>query len=273
MLMQRVLTALVLLPLLIALVWFAPTQVLYGVLSAVGILMAWEWCGLMRLPRRALARRGFLLATALLLAGVWMSPVNGPWLSYALAPIAVLWLLMPLQLRRFPASGEPPRAVMAIGGLLMIASTLIAIAALHAQTGGALKLLFVLVLVFAADTGAYFAGRTFGKRKLAPQISPGKTIEGALGGLALAGAWAALVGPQVFAIAGAVPMLKFLLLAMLVAVVSIIGDLTESMLKRAVGLKDSGSLLPGHGGVLDRVDSIVAAVPVMVVGLHLAGIH
>lgn len=273
MLMQRVLTALVLLPVLIVLVWFAPTHWLYVALSVVGVLMAWEWGGFMQLAPRSLLRRAYLLLTALVLAAVWLTPINGPWLPALLIPVAVLWLLMPLQLRRFPACGAPPRALMAVAGQLMIASTLLAVVTLHAEPGGVRKLLFVLILVFAADTGAYFAGRRFGRRKLAPQISPGKTVEGAIGGLALVAVWALVAGPHAFTLDGAAATVQFVVLAMIVGVVSIIGDLTESMLKRAVGLKDSGRLLPGHGGVLDRVDSIVAAVPVMLVGLQLAGIR
>jgi phosphatidate cytidylyltransferase len=159
---------------------------------------------------------------------------------------------------------------MALLGLLLTLSTLLALAALHAM--GPLKLLFFLFIIFAADTGAYFAGRRFGKRKLAPNISPGKTVEGALGGLLLAGVWALLAGTYVFAPAGALQVALLLLLTMIVAAVSIVGDLTESMFKRVAGIKDSGNILPGHGGILDRVDSILAGAPVMVLGLYLTGL-
>jgi phosphatidate cytidylyltransferase len=123
-------------------------------------------------------------------------------------------------------------------------------------------LIFMMVLVVAADVGAYFAGRAFGRVKLAPRVSPGKTWEGVVGGMASAG---------LVAVAGAywlqLPTASFLALCAAVAVASVVGDLTESMFKRSVGLKDSGTLLPGHGGILDRIDSISAAAPVFALGL------
>jgi phosphatidate cytidylyltransferase len=274
MLMQRVLTAAVLLPLLLALVWFASTPWLYLVLCGVGLIMAWEWTAFMgwTSPARRLAYVG---VAGLVLAATWFSPINGPALTTALIPVAIVWLLMPLRFRSYSNAPEQSRIatpVMMLAGLVMIASALIAVATLHALPNGALKLLFVLFLVFAADTGAYFAGRAFGKRKLALKISPGKTIEGALGGLALCAVWALLAGSWVFGLRDAGAIAALVGISLLVAVVSIIGDLTESMLKRSVGLKDSGHILPGHGGILDRVDSIVAAVPVMVLGLRVCGL-
>ena len=273
MLMQRVLTALVLLPLLLALVWFAPTPWLYLALGAVGLVMAWEWTAFMGWTAEPGKRLAYLIVTAAVIAATWYSPVNGPALSTALWPVALIWLAMPLRFAGYPDNGRIATPLMAIGGLLMIASTLISIAALHRLEHGVWKLLFTLFLVFAADTGAYFAGRAFGKRKLAPKISPGKTIEGAIGGLALCAVWALLVGRWVFGLHGAAQIATLVALSLLVAVVSIIGDLTESMFKRSVGLKDSGHILPGHGGILDRVDSIVAALPVMVLGLHVGGLQ
>jgi len=272
MLMQRVVTALVLLPLLLALVWFAPTPWLYAVLGVVGLVMAWEWTAFMGLNARPALRVAYLALTALVLAAVWFSPVNGPALSWALAPVALVWLLMPLRFRNFPGNGAIAAPVMAVAGQLMIASTLISIAALHGLPGGVFKLLFVLFLVFVADTGAYFAGRAFGRRKLAPKISPGKTIEGAIGGLLLCAVWGAVAGSFAFGLQAPAAIAMLVALSVIAAVVSIIGDLTESMLKRSVGLKDSGHILPGHGGILDRVDSIVAATPVMLLGLRLCGL-
>lgn len=275
MLMQRVLTALVLLPLLLALVWFAPTVWLYLALGAIGLVMAWEWTAFMGWAAKPAQRWAYLLLTALVLALVWCSPINGPALNWALAPIALIWFLMPLRLRAYsrnPDRGPIATPVMALAGQLMIASTLISIATLHALANGPLKLLFVLFLVFAADTGAYFAGRSFGRRKLAPKVSPGKTMEGALGGLLLCALWGGLAGSFAFGLHEPATIAVMVVLSVIVAVVSIIGDLTESMLKRSVGLKDSGHILPGHGGILDRVDSIVAAAPVMLLGLRLCGL-
>ena len=127
-------------------------------------------------------------------------------------------------------------------------------------------LLFVLFLVWAADSGAYFAGRRFGRHRLAPQVSPGKSWEGAAGGLLLAGMLAAGA-----ARAFGRPVLGFTLVCVLVAGFSIVGDLNESMLKRFAGLKDSGRIIPGHGGIMDRIDSLTAAAPLLLLGTSLLG--
>ena len=128
--------------------------------------------------------------------------------------------------------------------------------------------MFALLIVWAADMGAYFVGKGFGKVKLAPQISPGKTWEGVLGGLCAVMVLAA-IGAQVFATDIAV-LLPFCLA---IAMISIVGDLTESMFKRNAGVKDSGSLFPGHGGVLDRIDSVTAAAPLFALALGWIGIR
>lgn len=269
MLIQRVVTALVLLPLLLALVWFAPSAWLYAALSVAGVLIAWEWTGLMRWNGQTAKRGAYLGATAGLLALAWWAPQRERWLPLLLIAASLWWALVPLLFRGFPENLQkrPPGAVLLGGlGLLQIVSTLMALATLHAMADGVYKLLFLLFLVFAADTGAYLAGRNFGRHKLAPGISPGKTVEGAVGGLLLCAAWTLTGGVYAFSVSGA-GIFWLLGLSLLVAVLSIIGDLEESMFKRMVGIKDSGRLLPGHGGILDRVDSILAAAPVMVLGL------
>lgn len=269
MLMQRVITALLLLPVLLALIWFAPTPWLYAVLSAIGLLIAWEWSGLMGMAAQRGLRLAYVAAAGVVLAIVWFMP---PQFRLVLWGAAVLWWLVAITLLPgFPENLQRrpiPKIVMGLVGLLLTAATLIALASLHAMTDGALKLMFLLFLIFAADTGAYLAGRNFGKHKLAPNVSPGKTIEGAIGGLLLCAAWALIAGAAVFTLNGQ-PLLMLVLLSLLVAALSIVGDLTESMFKRIAGLKDSGNILPGHGGILDRVDSLLAAAPVMVLGLYL----
>lgn len=270
MLIQRVITALVLLPVLLGLVWFAPTSAVYGVFAAAGALIAWEWAGLMP----GLARAGRLVYAAgvvAALAAVWWTPLREAWLPWLLAAACLWWLLAPNLFRGFPDNlNRRPLGVPAMAGLglLLIVSTVLALAHLHTQPNGALRLLFLLFLVFAADTGAFLAGRNFGRHKLAPAISPGKTVEGAVGGLILCAAWALTAGTYVFAVAGS-QVVWLVGLSLLTAVASIVGDLVESMFKRVSGIKDSGHILPGHGGVLDRVDSILAAAPVMVLGLTL----
>lgn len=270
MLIQRVVTALVLLPLLLGLVWFAPSSAVYGVFAAAGAVIAWEWAGLMPGLGRG-GRIAYAAAVAAALAVAWWTPQRDAWLPWLLGAACVWWLLAPTLFRGFPDNlrqrpiGVPAMAVL---GLLLIVSTILALGWLHAQPSGVFKLLFLLFLVFAADTGAFLAGRNFGRRKLAPAISPGKTVEGAIGGLALCAAWTLTAGIYVFAVDGAqVPWL--LGLSLVTAAASIVGDLVESMFKRISGIKDSGHILPGHGGLLDRVDSILAAAPVMVLGLML----
>jgi len=138
----------------------------------------------------------------------------------------------------------------------------------HFEQGGWL-LIYLLTLVWVADIGAYFSGKQFGKNKLAPGISPGKTREGVMGGLALNALWITLV---YFLSAGwGMDYLSFLLLGLLTSAISVVGDLYESILKREAGLKDSGKILPGHGGVLDRIDSVIAATPVFLSGLYMLG--
>lgn len=272
MLKQRVLTALVLLPLLLALVFYASTPTLYAVLGLAGLMMAWEWTALLQW-RSVPARGAYVLLAGALLALAWYSPLRDSALDELLLPVVLVWICMPLRFRGFPDRPALPRWLPALAGQAMIVSTLLSIAALHRLPQGPWKLLFVLFLVFAADTGAYFAGRALGRHKLAPQISPGKTVEGAVGGLLLCAVWAATAGAYVFGLTVSPLLLGLVLLCLLAAALSIVGDLTESMLKRAAGLKDSGKILPGHGGVLDRVDSIVAALPTLVLGLHWLGLR
>ena len=130
-------------------------------------------------------------------------------------------------------------------------------------------LLAALALVWAADSGAYFAGRRFGRRKLAPTISPNKTIEGAIGGLVAGVAVALAFGAFAGATLAQLPLLALVAVATVLA--SIVGDLVESLLKRQAGAKDSGTLIPGHGGVLDRIDGVLAALPVFAIGKEMLG--
>ncbi|MDN5872977.1 MAG: phosphatidate cytidylyltransferase, partial [Sinobacteraceae bacterium] len=135
------------------------------------------------------------------------------------------------------------------------------------QPMGAEKLIFALALVWAADTGAYFAGRAVGGAKLAPRVSPGKTRSGALGGLVAALVWSLCGAVFAFRLGWEPLLLGFCVLGVVSAAMSIAGDLGMSMFKRMSGVKDSGSILPGHGGILDRVDSLLAAAPLFMLGL------
>ncbi|WP_273454598.1 phosphatidate cytidylyltransferase [Nevskia ramosa] len=271
MLKQRVITALILVPLILGPIIFFPTHWLYLFLSAVGLLAAWEWTALMGLTQTS-SRAAYLLLVAVMLAlawfmgtiglGVWVVMFGAIWWGNALSTIAGY----PVNFRLKP----PGTTMMAIYGLLMLVPALLGLAMLHAGSNGVLRLFFLFGLVWMADIGAYFAGRRFGRRKLAPEVSPGKTVEGAIGGF-VAALLVAGTAPWVFGF-GRFDWWKLLLLCVAVIGVSVIGDLTESLFKRHRGVKDSGTLLPGHGGILDRVDSLLAAAPVLALGLALLGI-
>ena len=151
-------------------------------------------------------------------------------------------------------------------GIVALLPAWYAVQRLFADTNGSSMFLWVVAIVAAADIGAYFTGRSLGRTKLAPQISPGKTREGLLGGL-VAAALVGAAGAQLFGL----PPVPFLFAGAVIAMISVVGDLTVSAFKRTAGLKDSGWILPGHGGVMDRIDSLVAALPLFVLVLVQVG--
>jgi len=245
------LTALVLLAgLLLVLFTFSPTQarIAFALLMA---LAAWEWAGLMRQDRSAR-----VLYAAFVLFACWQLHAAGAALTGLTLTLGVFfWLLVaPIWLRL----GWRMRGNDMVGyglGLVLTLACWSAMALLFARGPGVL--LAAMAVVWVADSAAYFVGRAFGRRKLAPAISPGKTWEGVWGALAGVLFYALLLVP--FA---PLPPIALIVLALLLAVLSIVGDLFESLLKRQAEIKDSGSLLPGHGGVLDRIDGQLAALPV-----------
>lgn len=265
MLIQRVLTVLVLLPLLLGAIWFLPSPALYGVFCCAGLLAAREWAGLMP----GTPRVGFVIICALAMAAAWFLR---EWWVWACAAAGLWWLYAIRLLTGYPANFErarPNRTQMGLMGLIMLVPTMLALWALRDMENGVLRLLYLFFLIFAADTGAYLAGRNLGKRKLAPAVSPGKTLEGMIGGLLLCMAWALTAGTWVFRASSPQEIGLIVLLSSVVAILSVVGDLTESLFKRVAGVKDSGNILPGHGGMLDRVDSLLAGAPLLALGLHL----
>jgi phosphatidate cytidylyltransferase len=268
MLRTRILTASVLGLLLLLVLFVFPPDWAVGVFAGAMILGAWEWSGFGSL-RGPVARSIYAAVMAVLLAAGWVWTRDPVHLGWLLSLACAWWVVAFIWLSVAPASNRP--ALILLCGVPVLVPTFVALARVHVSPRGFARgpemLLWMLLLVFAADIGAYFAGRAWGRHKLAPQVSPGKTWEGAIGGLAAA----ALVG-----LGGALhfglPVLAGVVFACAIGVFSIIGDLTESMFKRAVGLKDSGRLLPGHGGVLDRVDSVTAAAPLYALGLFGSGV-
>ncbi|MEO7774667.1 MAG: phosphatidate cytidylyltransferase [Steroidobacteraceae bacterium] len=264
MLLQRIITAVILIVALLALLLFAPAFATVLVLTLAILAGAWEWSVFAR-PSALWQRVAFVALIAVLLAGAWSLRDHAHIQRAVLVGATCWWLLALLWLMLLPRLINRPIA--ALAGILVLVPTFIGLLQLRLDWArGAEWTLFVLILVWAADTGAFAAGKTFGKHRLAPQVSPGKTWEGCFGGVLLAGV-AALCGAWWFG----EPRVSFLLLCLVTAVFSVIGDLTESMFKRFAGVKDSGHMIPGHGGVMDRLDSITAAVPVFALGLQLLG--
>ena len=274
----RVLAALVMAPVAIAAILLLPTpwmMVLAAVLFLAGL---WEWFDLAEIED-PISRTVLLVAhLAMMVAIVWGSRSStGPTLVlFQLASLigVIWWLLALMWLGRYQfASDHDTHARMfkLAAGALSVIPAWCALAWIHAgEPNGHRWLLAALGVVWAADTGAYFVGRKFGKHKLAPRISPNKTIEGLVGGV-VAGV---VVGvAAAFWLAGApVAQLPAVALVALAAVLfSVIGDLFESMLKRHAGVKDSGHLSPGHGGILDRLDGVLAALPVLALGKAVMG--
>ncbi len=268
----RVFTALAMTPFAIAGILLLPTPWLVA-LSAIAFLAGlWEWFKLAEIDD-SLARTVLLLVNLLLMVALaWGSRTNGGG-SLVLFQLAVVlgviwWLLSCLWLKHygFASDHDTHARMFKLGaGTLAVVPAWCALALLHAsQPNGNRWLLVALAIVWAGDTGAYFVGRSFGRRKLAPRISPNKTVEGLLGGLVCALLAAAAFGWYAGATLQQQPALLGVALAAFLA--SVVGDLFESLLKRHVGVKDSGDVLPGHGGILDRIDAVLAALPVFALG-------
>lgn len=267
MLKQRILTALLLLPLVILAIFYLPHPAFALLWAVVLNFAAWEWSALARL-NSLISRLTWLFVIDLGLLALWFN-INVTAVTDVVMLVAagfwsvvIIALLFDITRRMSGLSAPAYHAVSITVGALVIVPAWLALVLLHqTQTS---NVLLVFCLVWAADSGAFFAGRRFGKRKLAPAISPGKSWEGVLGGLLLSlllvSVWARMAGMS------QAEQPAFIIIAMLAVMVSIYGDLLESVFKRVSGIKDSGQLLPGHGGAMDRLDSITAAGPIFVAG-------
>lgn len=266
MLKQRLITGVVLAPLVIAgfvllsQPWFA---VMIGFI--VG-LAAWEWARLAG-EQRQVGRVIYALLIILLLAGLYHLDLK-PYI--VLLPALGWWLLATAMVLRYPGGHALRLGPVALFyGLLILLPAWYGLIWLRNQENGLLLLLTVVIMVWAADIGAYFAGKRFGRRKLLPKVSPGKTFEGLLGGVVLTQVLA--VAAMLYLSWSVQSVLLGMLGVLLVVLFSVVGDLTESLFKREQGLKDSSNLLPGHGGVMDRIDSLTAAIPLFALGWYLFG--
>lgn len=268
MLKQRLITALILALLVATGILLLPTAWFGGLLLVFVLRGAWEWARLTDLSRPV----GHILYCVLVLGLIglaWSLMATPSFLSILGALTCVYWGYVLVWLHRYannPQRHDRP-LIWELAGLITLVTPWVMLMGLHGSpVFGPGYVLFLMALIWGADSGAYFVGRRWGRRKLAPQISPGKTLEGAYGALAAALA-ISLMGMAILDLDG-VRWVLFVLVCMITVGFSIVGDLFESMIKRQHGVKDSGSLLPGHGGVLDRVDSLTAAAPFFLVGLQ-----
>jgi phosphatidate cytidylyltransferase len=272
MLLKRAITALVLAPLVILLILLSSTGVVALVAAAAFLAALWEWMQLSGLKNSAW-RCAMLVVATVAFALLW-------WVrDTALTPLSLAagvawWLVACLWLRHFAFAAAPTRenlALKLLAAAFVVFPAWVALVRIHGSLPhGHWWTLLALVIVWVADIGAYFSGRTFGKRKLAPQISPGKTWAGAYGAM-VAGVVAALIGGWLLDVQG-IRLVALALLAAITVAVSIVGDLLESLMKRHAQVKDSGTIIPGHGGLMDRLDSVFAALPVFATGMLLLGL-
>ncbi|RDS81238.1 phosphatidate cytidylyltransferase [Dyella monticola] len=273
MLRQRVLTALLLAPLVILLILLVPTNVFACLLGAAFLAAAWEWTRLAGMKSRV--SRSVVLAFVLLAfialwtlrAWAWLWPVT------IVAGVA-WWVLVCLWLRNFAFAAAPTaenRTIKLVAGAFVVFPAWIAALNIHgSEPHGHAWTFLAMLLVWAADTGAYFTGSYLGKRKLAPQISPGKTWAGVYGAFAASAIVAAVAG-WLLGVRDA-RLIGLIMVTLFTVASSIVGDLLESLMKRHANVKDSGALFPGHGGLLDRLDSIFAALPIFALGKLLLGL-
>lgn len=259
MLDQRLLTALILVLLVLAAIFYLPDQ---GFLLASSLLIlaaSWEWCGLIGWDQFGHRILYGLVCLILLFLAYHCS------LSLILLLGLLWWLLAVILVVSYPNSAvlwNGKSFVVAIIGLLIMVPAWRAINVVRQADNGTWQILYLLILVSVADSAAYFSGRRFGRHRLLPQVSPGKTWEGVIGAAIAILVLSLLLSTLSARFAIMVTIGRTILLSLLVLVATIIGDLAESMFKRARGIKDSGYLLPGHGGLLDRIDGLLAAAPI-----------
>ena len=265
MLKSRVITALIIAPSAIAAIFMLPLAWFALVFGVVGGLGAYEFGGLVGLQRTAHRVAFVAVYTLLALLSWWFKELMslGLWLG------ALIWVLAVLSVITYPGNARivEHRWLMGVAGLVICWAAWSALVVIRSAPDGSLWVLWLFLLVWGADVGAYFVGKRFGRTKLAPLVSPGKTWEGIWGGLIIASIACAMV----LLFMGRFNFGWVLIMLVLIAV-SVFGDLFESVVKRVRGVKDSGNLLPGHGGVLDRIDSVIAVLPFFALILIYSGL-
>jgi phosphatidate cytidylyltransferase len=271
MLKQRIITAALLIPLVVAVIFLSETvwfSLLFAVFVGIG---AWEWAGLCKLSKRF--QYCYSLVSVLLLAGLYWANNSSLYNNVILSGV-VYWLFAVILVFLYQNGRNLlPKSslLLLVVGLLLLIPMWTSLTVLKSfPDNGDTLIMFLMLLIWGADTAAYFAGKRWGKRRLASRVSPGKTWEGSIAGLI-----AGIVIASAYVIVSNQNLnlgLAFVGLSIVTVSISIIGDLMESMVKREADIKDSGSILPGHGGVMDRIDSLTAAAPVYVFGIVHLGI-
>lgn len=277
MLRQRVITALVMAGLFVSAVALLPLPALALLLGLVVCAGGWEWSRLAGFEHAA-ARAAFvavllaILVCLYIVCGLYDQPEREqvqPFLGLA----CLWWSFALLWIRGYPGSAGIWRnsAMRSLMGLLALAPAWLSAVYLLTLPRGGILLAVLVIIVASTDIGAYFSGKALGKHKLAPNVSPAKTWEGFWGGIAAAAALAVVINALLPVQVAHIGMASVAAVTITTALASVVGDLTVSMVKRESGVKDSGTLLPGHGGLLDRLDSLAGAAPVFALGLLLAG--
>jgi phosphatidate cytidylyltransferase len=267
---QRIITALILAPLMLGGIFFLPLyefKLFIGLITCIG---AWEWANFAGIEKQV-GRITYAVVLSTVVFAVSQLPAEYqlPLLYVAL----VWWILAFVLVRSYPRSSHYWHATQArlLLGFIVLLPMWIGFVQLKTYGLSDFLIFYVMLIVWGADVGAYFAGRTFGKNKLAPNVSPGKTWEGVYGGLmttlliAIGGGYCLTEYTNI--VLDPLKWAALIAVTLLVTMVSVLGDLVESMLKRYRGIKDSSQLLPGHGGIMDRIDSMTAAVPVFALAL------
>ena len=273
MLKARVLTALVMLPIALLILFVLPEDAFAVCIGLIVLVGAWEWIRLSGLVSQ--------LLTLILLVGFsgvlyWSYLLPNVYVPILLGIGCIFWIGAAAMVMMYPRSKvQVGGKYMKLGfGLLVLIPAYVAFLYLRRHDAHLLLLALLVTIIWAADVGAYFVGRQFGIAKLAPKVSPGKSWAGLIGGMILAlavGMLGAFIGEPSDHLISPIPWAVFIGIVAVTVLFSVLGDLFESLIKREQGVKDSSSLLPGHGGVLDRIDSLTAATPVFALSVNLTG--
>jgi phosphatidate cytidylyltransferase len=278
---QRIITALILAPLAILAIFYLPIVYFSALLMAIVAVGAWEWSSFMGISHR-ISRFLYSAGTVALIGILWFfTPLVGAWnltseisveISSVLLISCVWWLIAIFLIFSYPRLNNvwtKNSLVIGVLGWFVLVPTWLAFIFLRTNNynldefHGAQLLMYLFMLVWSADIGAYFVGKSIGQKQLLPNVSPGKTLEGFIGGVFCALVLTLLVGT--LSDWTSPKLVTALLVTLLITSVSVLGDLTESMFKRQAGVKDSGTILPGHGGILDRIDSLTATAPIFAI--------